>query len=168
MVLPHPAARGAFHFCKRMWSENQESIWAAQGNSPHGERAGPALPGQQTGTALPRWLSCSGFPEQCNSLVPQAGHAHSAALQPATGTHTSAFDPSTHFTKKPHFLKLWVAGWCKGNWVETPGLWGWAVTHSWCADLGNGLWPCQPGDVGSWEQGIEEARCSGGCWAEAV
>lgn len=51
-----------------MWNENQASTWAAQGNSPQAERAGPALPGQQAVTALPHWLPCSGFPEQRNSL----------------------------------------------------------------------------------------------------
>lgn len=34
------------------------------------------LPGQQAVTALPRWLPCSGFPEQCNSLC-ATGWTHS-------------------------------------------------------------------------------------------
>lgn len=77
LLLQH--ARGVFHFYKRMWSENRASIWAAEGNSPQAEGAAPALPGQQTVTALPCWLSCSGFPEQCNSLCAM-GWTHSAAL----------------------------------------------------------------------------------------
>lgn len=68
-VLPHSAARGVFHFYHRMWSESQASIWAT-----HAERAGPALPGQQTVTALLVGFRALDFLSNAIPCVSQAGH----------------------------------------------------------------------------------------------